>query len=114
MARFLHLARYTANGMRGALVEGMVARQAMYDSVVSAAGGKLLSYHLVADGNWDIAIINDFPDELDHAAAARMAATFRAAGSLDEIVTFRLATPADFDAASRSTEETYVAPTAGP
>jgi len=110
MAMHQLLVRYTAAGMKAALGEGFVARRAVLDKVVMAHGGVLRDYFLVADGDWDLVITYELPDGMDNAAAARMMAAFKAGGAVEELRTMRLATAEAFDAASRTTEETYSPP----
>ena len=112
MATYLHLARYSPSGMKAAIAEGMTARKSMYQTMVKAAGGTLISWQLVCDGDWDLAIIDEFPDNFDHATSARYSAALKAGGALEDIRTFRLATAEDFDGASREGEHAYRAPAA--
>lgn len=110
MAKYLHLARYTPAGLKAAVAEGMTARRAMYERMVSAVGGTVMSWDLASDGDWDLVILDEFPDSFDHAASARFSAALKAGGALEDIRTFRLATAEDFDQASRQGENVYRAP----
>ncbi|MEZ5409429.1 MAG: GYD domain-containing protein [Acidimicrobiales bacterium] len=110
MAMHQLLVRYTAAGMKAALGDGFVARRAVLDKVVVAHGGALRDYYMVADGDWDLVITHELPDGMDNAAAARMMAAFKAGGAVEELRTMRLATAEAFDAAARTTEETYSPP----
>ena len=112
MATYLHLARYTPSGMKAAIAEGMTARRNRYEKMVTAAGGTLITWQLVCDGDWDLAIMDEFPDNFDHATSARYSCALKAGGALEDIRTFRLATAEDFDSASREGEHAYSAPTA--
>lgn len=110
MAKYLHLARYTPAGMKAAMAEGMTSRRAMYEKMVAAAGGTLFSWEIIGDGDWDLAILDEFPDSFDHAASSRFSSALKAGGALEDIRTFRLAAAEDFDRATRAGEEAYSAP----
>lgn len=110
MKRYLHLARYTPAGMKAAMAQSMTARRAMYESRVTAAGGTLVSWELACDGDWDLVVLDEFPDSMDHAAAARFSAVLKAGGALEEIRTLRLSTAEDFDAAASEAEMAYSPP----
>lgn len=112
MASYLHLARYTTAGMKAAMAEGMAGRKAMYEKAVQAVGGTVHTWSLISDGDWDLAVLDEFPDSFDHAASARFSAMLKAAGALEAIRTYRLAAAADFDAAAGEAERTYRAPAA--
>ncbi len=110
MATYLTLVRYTSEGMKAALSQGFVARRAVYEEVVTTAGGSVSAYFVVADGDWDLAIISEIPEPWSNADAARMIAAFKAGGAVVELRTLRLATAESFDDASRTTEHTYRPP----
>lgn len=111
--KYLALHRYTPDGLRNAMAEGFTNRQAMAAKTYEAEGAKLLEFFLIADGDWDAAVLAEFPDGTDeHDAAARMMFAFKSSGALADVRAYRLASPAGVDAASRRTEETYVAPKA--
>lgn len=93
------------------MAQGMTARRAMYERRLAASGGKLISWNLISDGDWDIAVVDEFPETLDNAASARFSAALKAAGALEMIRSFRLASPEDFDAAASEGESIYQAPT---
>ena len=112
MKRYLHLAKYTPAGMKAAMAESMTARRAMYEKLLNAAGGTLISWELACDGDWDLVVLDEFPDSMDHAAAARFGATLKAGGALEELRSFRLATAEDFDAAASEADTVYHPPTA--
>lgn len=110
MASHQLLVRYTPAAMKAALGEGFVARRAVLEKVVAALGGQVRDYFLVADGDWDLVITYELPDAMDNAGAARMMAAFKAGGAVEELRSMRLATAESFDAAARTTEETYSPP----
>jgi uncharacterized protein with GYD domain len=112
MAMYLHLAKYTSEGMRAALAAGLSTRRAAYEAMVTAAGGTVHRWDLVADGDWDLAILDEFPDTFDHADSARFTAALRAGGALAELRTWRLATVDAFEQASTAGERAYRPPAA--
>jgi uncharacterized protein with GYD domain len=112
MSTYLHLARYSTAGMKAAMAEGMSARRAMYEKTVAAAGGSLIGCYVIGDGERDLAVIDEFPEGFGHAAAARLSAALKAGGALEGVRTLRLASAADFDAASCESERAYGAPSA--
>lgn len=112
MATYMHLARYNPAGLRAAMAEGMTARRAMYEKMVAAAGGRLISWHLIGDGDWDLAIFDEFPDSFDNAASARFSGALKAGGALEDIRTFRLASAEEFDQANSEGEKAYAPPAA--
>jgi hypothetical protein len=57
-------------------------------------------------------VIDEFPDSLDHGAAARFNAALKAGGALEDIRTYRLASAESFDSASHEGEDAYRAPAA--
>jgi len=110
MATFALLVRYTADGMKHAVVDGFANRKAVLEGVVSAVGGAVSGYHLVADGDWDLLIIGELPDDMSNAKVARMMAAFKAGGAVRELRLLPLTSAEDFDAAPRTVEETYRPP----
>jgi uncharacterized protein with GYD domain len=110
MATFALLVGYTSDGMRHAVVDGFANRKAVLEGVVSALGGGVSGYHLVADGDWDLLITGELPDDMSNADVARMMAAFKAGGAVRELRLLRLTSAEEFDAAPRTAEETYRPP----
>ena len=110
MPKYLTLSRLTPDGLRGLMTEG-AARMLVAEQVLAGVGGKVLGSYVIADGDWDTAIISEFPETAaaDHGGSARMIAAFKT-GGVAEMRVFRLATMEEFASASRAAEEAYVPP----
>lgn len=70
----------------------------------------MLSWHLVADGDGDLAAMSEFPDGMTNAASARLMAAYRSADALADLRTFWLASAEDFDTAPSAAEHTSSPP----
>ena len=95
MAKFLILADYTLEGVRGVQKAGGSARRDAVAAALETVGGKLESFHF-AFGDHDAYVIAEVPD---NTSAAAVALTVGASGgaSTNTIV---LLTPEEVDAAA--------------
>ncbi len=76
MARYLYKADYTITGAKGLLADGGKSRVDVVARAAESVGGRLESFDF-AFGNHDAFVIVDLPD---HAAAAKVALSVKAAG----------------------------------
>ncbi len=94
MAKYLFMANYTPEGVRGLKEAGASSRAAAVTDMLSELGGSLDSFHF-AFGDVDAYVICDLPD--DEAAAA--AAFTVAASPATKLTTIKLLTLEEADAA---------------
>lgn len=73
MAKYLSIASYTAEGIKGLMAKGGTARVEAARRVLADAGGTLESYYF-ALGPDDVYIVSDLPDNVAAAATAMSAA----------------------------------------
>lgn len=104
MPKYLVIASYTAEGIKGVLKDGGSKRRQAAESALKSAGGKLEAFYF-AFGDQDVVAIVDAPDNAT-VAAASMAISASGAVQAKTIV---LLTPEEIDQATRKTT-TYVAP----
>ncbi len=98
MAKYLVVASYTADGVKGLLKDGGTGRRAAIEKLASGIGGKLESIYY-AFGDDDVFVTLDLPD---NAAAAALGLAVAATG-LVAIKTVVLLTPEEIDAAAKKT-----------
>jgi uncharacterized protein with GYD domain len=98
MPKYLLEINYSAEGIKWVLDNGGAAREKAGRAVVESAGGKLESFFF-AFGGTDAYAICDLPD---NTAAAALAMTISASG-VTTARTAVLLTPAEVDAASKTT-----------
>jgi len=99
VAKYMLKASYSVDGIKGMLKEGGSGRAKAVDQLVASAGGKVEAFYFAFGGS-DAYIIADLPD---NTAAAAVAATVGASGSLSSYETVVLLTPAEIDAAAKKT-----------
>lgn len=98
MARYLIEASYSADGMKGVIAKGGVARREAVEKMLSDLGGHVESFDF-AFGDTDAYVICDVPDNVA-AAAVGMAVGASGMASCKTVV---LLTPEDIDRASHLT-----------
>jgi uncharacterized protein with GYD domain len=96
MAKFLILADYTLEGVRGVQKAGGSARRDAVAAALETVGGKLESFHF-AFGDHDAYVIAEVPD---NTSAAAVALTVGASGGANTR-TIVLLTPEEVDAAAK-------------
>jgi uncharacterized protein with GYD domain len=69
MAKYLAIARYTADGIKGVMDKGGTARAEASRKLIESAGGSVESFHF-ALGEDDVYIVCDLPDNVAAAAAS--------------------------------------------
>ena len=94
MAKYLFHGSYTQAGITGVLKDGGTGRVKAVEALASSVGGSVESMYFAFGGD-DFYVIADLPS---HAAAAALAATTGASGSVT-ISTVVLLTASDIDAA---------------
>jgi uncharacterized protein with GYD domain len=73
MAKYLTIARYTADGIKGVIDKGGTARVEASRKLIEGAGGSVESFYF-ALGEDDVYIVCDLPDNVTAAAASMKAA----------------------------------------
>jgi uncharacterized protein with GYD domain len=96
MAKYLVVANYTADGMKGVMAKGGTAREEAVAKMVADVGGTLESFYF-AFGDNDAYVTVDVPDNIT-AAAVAMAVS---ASGLASCKTTVLLTPAEVDRAAQ-------------
>lgn len=96
MAKYLILADYTLDGVRGVQKAGGSARRDAVAAALETVGGKLESFHF-AFGDHDAYVIAEVPD---NTSAAAVALTVGASGGA-RTRTIVLLTPEEVDAAAK-------------
>lgn len=96
MAKYLVIASYTAEGVKGLLKDGGSKRREAVRQVAESVGGSLESFYF-GFGDDDVYLIFDAPDNVT-AAAASLAVN--ASGAV-QARTVALLTPEDMDAAAK-------------
>ena len=97
MARFLIIASYTPEGMKGVIAKGGTARQDAVGKMVADLGGSLESFYF-AFGEGDAFVTVEMPDNVS-AAAVGMAVGASGMASCKTIV---LLTPEEIDKATKT------------
>ncbi len=93
--KYLVIANYNADGIKGVLAKGGTARKDAVAKLVAGLGGSLESFHF-AFGSSDVYAIADVPDNV---TAAAVALTVNASGAVHTKMTVLL-TPEEVDAAA--------------
>ena len=96
MPKYLMMASFTPEGVRGVLKDGGTGRRAAVDQLAASIGGKVETFYF-AFGTSDTYTILDLPSNADVAA---FAATVAATGAM-KIETVVLLTPEEIDEASK-------------
>ncbi len=96
MGKYLVSVSYSAEGARGVMKEGGVARRTNLEGLVSGLGGTVEAFYY-AFGEDDVYVIVDLPDDVV-AAALAMAVGASGAGSIKTTV---LLTPEQLDEAAK-------------
>jgi uncharacterized protein with GYD domain len=95
MPRYLFIANYASDGVKGVLSKGGTSRREALEKTVAGLGGRLETFDF-AFGADDVYTIADLPD---HAAAAALGLTVNADGRAS-VRTVVLLTPEEIDAAT--------------
>jgi len=98
MAKFMSLASYTTDGLKGLLKEGGSGRRKAVESALAAMGGHLEAFYF-AFGDYDVVTITEVPDNVT-AAALAIGITATGAATVKTVV---LLTPAEVDEATKKT-----------
>jgi uncharacterized protein with GYD domain len=67
MPRYLSLAKYTPEGLKGLVKEGVASRRASVEQAMKALGGHIESFYF-AFGDHDAVVISELPDNASIAA----------------------------------------------
>lgn len=98
MARYLFIARYNSEGVRGVVANGGSARRAAVQKLAESAGGRMESFDF-ALGSDDVYTLLELPD---NAAAAALAMAVNATGQTS-VRTVALLTPEEVDESASRT-----------
>jgi uncharacterized protein with GYD domain len=104
MPKYLVVATYTADGVKGVIKDGGSKRRQAAEAALKSVGGKLESFYF-AFGEHDAYVIVEAPDNVSIAAASL---AIGASGAVKTTTTVLL-TPEEIDQATRKTA-TYQAP----
>ena len=104
MPKYLVLASYTAEGIKGVLKDGGTKRRQAAEAALKSAGGRLEAFYF-AFGDQDAVVIVDAPDNAT-VAAASMAISASGAVQAKTIV---LLTPEEIDQAAKK-QTSYTPP----
>ena len=104
MAKYLVIASYTAEGIKGVISKGGSARKDAVAKMVTGLGGKMESFYF-GFGEADAYVIVDLPDNVS-AAAVGLAVSATGLASTKTVV---LLTPEEIDQAAK-TQVAYKAP----
>ena len=96
MAKYLAMANYTAEGLKGLLKEGGTSRKTVVDRLFTSLGGTVEAFYY-AFGDTDLFVIVDVPDNITAAAASL---TVSASGTVTTKIV-ALLTPEEVDAATK-------------
>ena len=96
MARYLLMASYSPEGIKGLLKDGGSARREVVKKVARSLGGKMVTFDY-AFGDTDVYTIIDLPD---HASSAALSLSVGATGAVS-IKTVPLITPEEIDEAAQ-------------
>ena len=100
MAKYLHQAIYTDEGLKGLLKEGGSGRREAVEKLLASVGGKVESFYY-AFGDTDVFVIYDVPDNI---TAAALSLLVTASGATKNKITVLL-TPEEIDAAVKKTAD---------
>ncbi|MDH4144845.1 MAG: GYD domain-containing protein [Acidimicrobiia bacterium] len=110
MTLYLQLACYSAEGSKAVIDGGLAARRSAVEEMIRAVGGSVIGYYAVTNGEWHVAALVDLPSNLSHADLGRLEMMQVATGGVERLSLLPLASPEDFDSASRAGEGSYRAP----
>jgi len=96
MPRYLGLLTYSAEGMKGFLKEKAAAREAAGRKAAESVGGKLLSWYWTASGEYNVAVIGEYPDA---ATAGALGALLMSTGMASKFNIIELLTASEIDRA---------------
>ena len=100
MPKFLVLAKYNTDGLKGIIDKGGSSRSEALAAACEASGGSLESFYF-AFGDTDAFVTVDLPDNV---AAARLCMTAAASGMVD-VSCIALLTPEEIDAATKTSAQ---------
>lgn len=92
MGLYLYIGSYSAEGVKGVMVEGGRKREAETRRLVKSVGGKILHYAF-AMGDFDFVIVAEMPDD----KAALVAPMLACATGTVHVKTTKLLSPAEMD-----------------
>jgi uncharacterized protein with GYD domain len=98
MPRYLFIANYSSEGMRGVLAEGGTARKTAVEKTAADVGGRVLSFDFAFGGD-DAYVLAELPDAT---SAAALAMTVNGSGRAS-VRTVVLITPEEIDTAAQRT-----------
>jgi uncharacterized protein with GYD domain len=98
MARYMFIARYASEGIKGVVQTGGTARRAAIQTMATQIGGRLESFDFAFGGD-DVYAIVDLPD---NKAAAAVALTINSTAMVS-VRTITLISPEEIDAAASAT-----------
>ena len=104
MPKYLVIASYTAEGIKGVLKDGGTKRRQAAESALKSVGGRVEAFYF-AFGDQDVVVLIDAPDNVSVAAASMAIA---ASGAV-QTKTIVLLTPEEVDQATKKTT-TYQPP----
>ena len=104
MAKYLIVASYTSQGVKGVIAKGGTARRDAIENMVSELGGRVESFYF-GFGEGDAFVIVDLPDNVGAAAIALVVG----ASGMATVRTTVLLTPEEIDRAAATTVN-YVPP----
>lgn len=78
--------KMTQDGIKGMITEPQNRAEAV-GKLVAALGGKLLSYHLLLNGEFDFFIVTDMPEDKAGETAMVNSMLVRGSGSIESITT---------------------------
>jgi uncharacterized protein with GYD domain len=96
MPKFLWMASYTADGVKGVLKDGGTGRRAVVERMTEDLGGKVEAFYFAFGGD-DVYVIADLPDTT---TAAAISLTINAQGAV-QLKTVELLTPEEVDEATK-------------
>jgi uncharacterized protein with GYD domain len=95
MPRYLFIANYSIEGMKGVLADGGTARRIAVEKTAADVGGRILSFDFAFGGD-DAYVVSELPDAT---SAAALAMTVNASGGAT-VRTIVLITPEEIDEAA--------------
>jgi uncharacterized protein with GYD domain len=96
MPKFLWMASYTPEGVKGVLKDGGTGRRAVVEQMTESLGGKVEAFYFAFGGD-DVYVIADLPDKT---TAAAISLTINAQGPV-QLKTVELLTPEEVDEATK-------------
>jgi len=96
MPRYLALLQYSAEGMKGLLKEKAAARETAGRKATESAGGKLEAWYWTASGEYNLAVIGEYPDA---ATAGALGALLLSTGVFSKFNVIELLTTSEIDRA---------------